>query len=221
MDKIAIAKQDIDIVSVVESSGVQLSHKYGRHIGVCPFHSEKTPSFYVFPNGRYHCFGCHESGDAIDFIQRIYGYSFKEALQHLGIETGKPTAKTRKKIIQLQQKRKERELHEKRESDLAFTLGTLTRWTHTAMTAIKTVDAMEGFTDLYHQLPTWEYYHEILCTGEPAERRQVVEALKDMEIIKRNPLWNKDFDYRGWLNHIIAEDKKRSADEIEINLHFE
>ncbi|NLI04297.1 MAG: DNA primase, partial [Actinomycetaceae bacterium] len=44
----------------------------GSMKGLCPFHDEKTPSFHVRPHvGRWHCFGCGEGGDTINFVERI------------------------------------------------------------------------------------------------------------------------------------------------------
>lgn len=50
--------------------------------GCCPFHGEKTGSFYVYPN-RYYCYGCKASGDAIEFVRKIQGLGFIEALRYL------------------------------------------------------------------------------------------------------------------------------------------
>lgn len=61
---------------------VTLSQKAGRHLGLCPFHNEKTPSFYVF-DSSYHCFGCGEHGDAIEFIKKTRSLSFIESLEFL------------------------------------------------------------------------------------------------------------------------------------------
>ena len=55
--------------------------------GCCPFHGEKTPSFYVYDDG-YHCFGCGAHGDAISFVMQIQGAGFMEAVQSLAGEAG-------------------------------------------------------------------------------------------------------------------------------------
>ena len=60
-----------------------------EYVGLCPFHSVKTPSFTVNEEkGLYHCFGCGEGGDVITFIQKIEGVDFKTAKNRLGIANG-------------------------------------------------------------------------------------------------------------------------------------
>ena len=46
---------------------------------ICPFHQEDTPSFFIYPENSYFCFGCGVHGNAIDFVMKKLGYSFKEA----------------------------------------------------------------------------------------------------------------------------------------------
>lgn len=68
---------------------VRLQKKGRRHVGLCPFHSEKTPSFGVSPDKQlYHCFGCQAGGDVIDFVKRIEGVEFIEAIRQLAAEFG-------------------------------------------------------------------------------------------------------------------------------------
>ena len=57
--------------------------------GLCPFHDERSPSFHVRPQvGRYHCFGCGEGGDVIDFVQKVDGLGFTEAVEYLAGKVG-------------------------------------------------------------------------------------------------------------------------------------
>lgn len=57
--------------------------------GLCPFHDEKTPSFHVRPSiNRYHCFGCGEGGDVINFLQSMDHLSFTEAVEYLANKAG-------------------------------------------------------------------------------------------------------------------------------------
>ena len=73
-----------DIVDVV-SGYVQLTKRSGSNLfGLCPFHSEKTPSFSVSPDKQiYHCFGCGKGGGVINFIMEIENLSFPEAVAFL------------------------------------------------------------------------------------------------------------------------------------------
>jgi DNA primase len=77
--------------SVVQVVGkrVKLAKKGKDYIGLCPFHNEKTPSFTVNEDkGFFHCFGCQEHGSAIDFIMKVDGHSFPEAVERLAGEAG-------------------------------------------------------------------------------------------------------------------------------------
>ncbi len=66
----------------------------GRHWkGCCPFHDEKSPSFYVYDDG-YHCFGCGAHGDAISFVMQTGGLSFIEAVEQLAAEAGMEVPKS-------------------------------------------------------------------------------------------------------------------------------
>jgi len=66
--------------------------KAGRsHVGLCPFHAERGPSFHVTDSeGFYYCFGCQARGDAITFLREYLGMSFREALERLSERTGVP-----------------------------------------------------------------------------------------------------------------------------------
>ena len=78
-----------DIVDVV-SGYVRLTKKSGANMfGLCPFHSEKTPSFSVSPDKQiYHCFGCGKGGGVINFIMEIENLSFPEAVEFLARRVG-------------------------------------------------------------------------------------------------------------------------------------
>ncbi|MDR2780057.1 MAG: DNA primase [Synergistaceae bacterium] len=81
-------KSRIDIVDLI-SAYVELKRAGNSLVGLCPFHSEKTPSFHVSPDKQsYHCFGCGKGGDIFDFIMEIEGFGFKEALVLLAERAG-------------------------------------------------------------------------------------------------------------------------------------
>ena len=81
-------KQYSDIEQIV-SSYVPLKKK-GRYLtGLCPFHSEKTPSFFVYPQTQsFYCFGCGAGGDVITFIRRIENLEYMEAVRMLADRCG-------------------------------------------------------------------------------------------------------------------------------------
>lgn len=81
-------KSKLDIVAIV-SEYVQLKKAGTRMSGLCPFHNERTPSFSVSPDMQFwYCFGCNEGGDAINFVMRMEGLEFPEALKVLAKRTG-------------------------------------------------------------------------------------------------------------------------------------
>ena len=72
-----------DIVEVI-GENVTLKKAGRRYTGLCPFHSEKSPSFSVDADKQlYYCFGCHEAGNVFTFVQKINNYTFPEAVKYL------------------------------------------------------------------------------------------------------------------------------------------
>ena len=90
--------RDADIVAVRERARIeQIVAEYvslrnaggGSLKGLCPFHDEKSPSFHITPaRGMFFCFGCHEGGDVISFVQKIDQLSFTEAVERLADKVG-------------------------------------------------------------------------------------------------------------------------------------
>jgi len=79
-----------DIVELV-GSYVQLKRKGRLYGGLCPFHSEKSPSFYVYPDTQsFYCFGCGAGGDAITFAKKINSIDYPEAVKMLAARAGMP-----------------------------------------------------------------------------------------------------------------------------------
>lgn len=83
-------RQQADIVAVI--GDYTTLRRAGKSFkGLCPFHTERTPSFTCTPAGNFfHCFGCGASGDIYDFLQRVEGLDFPEAVETLARRTGFP-----------------------------------------------------------------------------------------------------------------------------------
>jgi len=84
-----LVKQQVDIVRIIgdylklRKTGAQ------NYTGLCPFHKEKTGSFSVnATHGYYYCFGCHEKGDVFNFVMKMEGLSFPEAVRSVATKAG-------------------------------------------------------------------------------------------------------------------------------------
>lgn len=80
-------KKNIDIVSVI-GDVVNLVRKGSNCWGICPFHNERTASFSVSDKQFFYCFGCHQTGDVIDFVKAYYHLNFIEAYDWLANKYG-------------------------------------------------------------------------------------------------------------------------------------
>ncbi|MCK5690885.1 DNA primase, partial [Myxococcota bacterium] len=96
-------RQRADIVDLI-GDFVRLRRQGKRHVGLCPFHDEKTASFSVTGDkGFFYCFGCHKGGDAIQFVIEHQGLDFQSAVRFLATRFGvqltpeSPAAQKRKK----------------------------------------------------------------------------------------------------------------------------
>lgn len=81
-------KKKLSIQAVV-SRYVAIQRRGSRLVGLCPFHKEKTPSFYIFEqDDTYHCFGCKAHGDIFDFVIALKGFDFPTTAEFLANEAG-------------------------------------------------------------------------------------------------------------------------------------
>ncbi|MDI6785343.1 MAG: DNA primase [bacterium] len=81
-------RDNLDIIEIV-SQYVSLKKSGENYKGLCPFHSEKTPSFTVSSKKQiFHCFGCHIGGNIYSFIMKMEGYSFPQAVKFLAKKAG-------------------------------------------------------------------------------------------------------------------------------------
>src|SRR5580704_4955685 len=110
-------KQQADILKII-GDYVRLKRAGAQnYTGLCPFHSEKTPSFSVNVSRQFfYCFGCHETGDVFTFIQKIENVTFPEAVKAVAVKCGIPLPKREfsspEEAAESRQRTKLIELHE-------------------------------------------------------------------------------------------------------------
>lgn len=93
-ETIALVKERTDLAALIGET-VRLTRRGRTFVGLCPFHKEKSPSFNVSPErGFFHCFGCKESGTAVDFLMKVEGHTFAEAIRMLADRAGIEVAET-------------------------------------------------------------------------------------------------------------------------------
>jgi hypothetical protein len=89
-DTRAVIRERVDLAELVAEHVDLRRAGAGRHVGRCPFHAEKSPSFTIYEDRHFHCFGCSAHGDAFDFVMRARGISFSAAAAELAHRAGVP-----------------------------------------------------------------------------------------------------------------------------------
>ena len=88
-----IVKQQTDVARIV-GEYIKLRKSGANWSALCPFHKEKSGSFYLYPaNATFYCFGCHEHGDVFTFVMKMESLSFPEAVRAVATKMGIPLPK--------------------------------------------------------------------------------------------------------------------------------
>lgn len=94
--KVAEIRDRTDIVAII-GEHVQLRRAGTNHLGLCPFHNEKSPSFNVSQQKQFfYCFGCQKSGDVFRFLMELEGRSFSDVIRDLARRAGIDIPETEK-----------------------------------------------------------------------------------------------------------------------------
>ena len=87
VEKVLEATDIVDLIGTY----IQVKRAGSSFRANCPFHHEKTPSFYITPSTqRFHCFGCQKGGDAISFVRDYENLPFVDAVRKLAMRAGVP-----------------------------------------------------------------------------------------------------------------------------------
>ena len=149
----------------------------GRYKGLCPFHKEKTPSFYVDDNrGLFYCFGCKTGGDVFTFLEKIEGITFAEALEKLAEEAGVSLPERRGG------ERKERDLYEINALAQEFFRQNLGEKARSYLDSRGIKPAWVEAFRLGYAPPGWDRLTRYLATqGVPLERAVAAGVLAERE----------------------------------------
>lgn len=177
-----------------------------RGWAVCPFHQDKHPSM-SFRAGRFRCWACNESGDAIDFTGKLLDLEPLAAVERLNADfmLGLPL---RRKLTQAETQAAQRRLevaeaHKKFEEWRTVFISSLCEAYRVAHIALQRIEAPEAFARLSERKTLaiqWQAYHEYLAdalaSGEPEEQmeifrdRQVIQSRID-QILNNTPMKSK------------------------------
>jgi DNA primase len=134
-EDVAAVRAASDIVGVI-SQYVQLRREGQRWKGLCPFHSEKTPSFSVNANeGVWYCFGCQARGDVITFVREVEHWGFPEAVEWLAARAG----------ITLRYSDRNEAEGRKRRTRLVEIMGRAVAWYHERLLSSPDAGAARGY----------------------------------------------------------------------------
>jgi DNA primase catalytic core len=162
-------KSKIDILTIVNESSLQLRKRGRNFIGLCPVHSEKTPSFSVNPQKNiFKCFGCGISGDQINLFAQLNGIKNGQAVSELAKRIGLSGKKlTKEQKIEVSKRQEDRVLEKWFEQDykrLFYYLCNLRDSLKAKANSYKDIDRIEQDPLLiryYHEIA----YHEYLLDG--------------------------------------------------------
>ena len=184
-------KQRVDVVEVI-SRYTPLKRAGSIYKGLCPFHSERTPSFVVFPHsGTWHCFGaCGTGGDVISFVMRKENLDFREAVEMLARQAGIELAGREEE----QGGQQRAQIYDVNEAAAAYFSQVLAH--HPAAEGARRYLQRRGIDSataeqfrLGFALDTWSSLRDTLL-----EKKLSLELLLDAGVVKRNEERNSTYD---------------------------
>lgn len=150
-------------------------------VALCPFHSEKSPSFTIYPN-RFVCYGCGEKGDGITFVAKLLGLRPLDAARAIAEKFGLPVNSgplSREDRLRISQAKAERLQRKKIEEAFRDWCKSAIFNIRTTTEAVRKVIAEKGLNidsellPLVHDLPRLEHIADTLCLGPDEEKLEL------------------------------------------------
>lgn len=175
----------------------QAAMHYGIKIGQsdlcrCPFHPDKTPSMKI-NESYYYCFGCHETGDVIDFTGRLFGLSVLEAAKKLAVDFGiDPNTPVSAALAPPRiQQRESRRAREGRCASALINYECLLKNRLRRFAPVHSSDSWdERFVSSGHSLPQVSYLIDCLYSADGTLRRNTADSLLNDDTIRKIETWN-------------------------------
>ena len=165
-----------NIIEAVSNEGIGLRQRGKSYWGRCPLHEDNTPSFKVDMDKQlFYCFGCGEGGDVITFVEKLKGYSFKDALAYLAITNNKPPKIYKVRVIKRNLIKDFNQWCHEYYCELCEELLAL----DDARKNAKSFEYINFLAQFYHKEPLWNYHADILFNGSDEEKYQLYLEVKD------------------------------------------
>lgn len=174
-----------DVAEII-GEHVKLTRRGTRYYGVCNLHPDRAPSLVVDVNKRrFKCYGCQAHGDAVDYIQKINGIDFKQAVSLLADRYGIDLADG--KVLSLEARRKAQEARENRLLELTFrewierAYKRLAFIYQTTDQALLKTSLWEDLAPLIHLMPILESYMNVLQYGTNEDKVKLYRS-RNLEV---------------------------------------
>ena len=178
MNVFGTVKTSINTREAAARYGVEVN-RHGK--ALCPFHNDRHPSLFV-DDDHYHCYGCGEHGDVIDFTAKLFGLKLYEAAQKLAYDFGITQDKPPTKAMQEKQNRKSEAQRLKENEKLCFSalleyMKLLQEWMVVYAPRTPEDDIDSRFAEACHWLSYVEYLVDTLIGGDSYERNDVINMV--------------------------------------------
>lgn len=195
------------------TSARQVAEFYGAKVNKngmcqCPFHNDKTPSMKI--DDRFYCFGCHETGDAIDYVSKLFGIGLRDAAikicEDLSLEYDKTTQKTKPASRPIRPQKSEAQIFAEAQKYIFKVLsdfhGMLKNWKKEYEPRSPDEEFHPHFVEALQEIDSVEYHLDTLLEGDSTDRaslvseqeKKVVGIAERLRICKERETENKKIE---------------------------